>query len=127
MCIRDRSINAPGPVIAVPTPKTKKATFNIQTSVLRPNPLQKKTKLGYNSNFQFISFFNNGKIAGSTSPKIGIWGEDSGKVICSYDTEAVSYTHLDVYKRQAQHPDIVAKFRQLMEESSTPDPNRVGL
>lgn len=95
---QEESINAPGPVIAVPTPKKKKATFNIQTSVLRPNPLQKKTELGYNSNFQFISFFNNGKIAGSTSPKIGIWGEDSGKVICSYDTEGDEELLVSVFK-----------------------------
>lgn len=95
---QEESINAPGPVIAVPTTKKKKATFNIQTSVLRPNPLQKKTELGYNSNFQFISFFNNGKIAGSTSPKIGIWGEDSGKVICSYDTEGDEELLVSVFK-----------------------------
>lgn len=41
-----------------------------------------------------------------------------------YDLDADLREEHDV---AAQHPDIVAKFRQLMEESSTPDPNRVGL
>lgn len=41
-----------------------------------------------------------------------------------YDLDADLREEYDV---AAQHPDIVAKFRQLMEESSTPDPNRVGL
>ena len=41
-----------------------------------------------------------------------------------YDLDADLREEYDV---AAQHPDIVAKFRQLMEESSTPDPNRVRL
>ena len=41
-----------------------------------------------------------------------------------YDLDADLREELDV---AAQHPDIVTKFRQWMEESSTPDPNRVGL
>lgn len=67
--------------------KKKGASFSIQTSTLRPNPLQKKAELGYRSSYRFISLFSNGKIACSPSPKIGVWGEEGGKVFCSYDTE----------------------------------------
>lgn len=74
------------PTLVLTKPKMK-ATFNVLSSVLRPNPLQKKAELGYSSTYQFISLFTNGKIACSPSPKIGVWGEKSGKVFCSYDTE----------------------------------------
>lgn len=67
--------------------KKKGASFSISTSILRPNPLQKKAELGYRSSYRFISLFSNGKIACSPSPKIGVWGEEGGKVFCSYDTE----------------------------------------
>lgn len=67
--------------------KKKKVTIDIQTSALRPNPLQKKAEMGYTSSFQFVSFFSTGKISCSPSPKIGVWGENDGKVIFSYDTE----------------------------------------
>lgn len=67
--------------------KKKKVNIDIHTSVLRPNPLQKKAEMGYTSTFQFVSFFTSGKIACSPSPKIGVWGQDDGKVIFSYDTE----------------------------------------
>lgn len=71
-----------------PAPSKKKgASFSIFTSTLRPNPLQKKVELGYRNSYRFISLFNNGKIACSPSPKIGVWGEEGGKVFCSYDTE----------------------------------------
>lgn len=71
-----------------PAPAKKKgASFSVSTSLLRPNPLQKKAELGYRSSFRFISLFSNGKIACSPSPKIGVWGEEGGKVFCSYDTE----------------------------------------
>ena len=71
------------------TPVAKvKSNFKIQTSALRVNPLQKKPEMGYTNNHHFISLFNNGKIACSPSPKIGVWGENQGgKVICSYNTE----------------------------------------
>lgn len=75
------------PKVASTTTKKKKANIDIRTSILRPNPLQKKAEMGYTSTFQFVSFFSNGKIACSPSPKIGVWGENDGKVIFSYDTE----------------------------------------
>lgn len=79
------------PVVDTPLPaatsKKKGVSFSVATSLLRPNPLQKKTELGYRSSFRFISLFGNGKIACSPSPKIGVWGEEGGKVFCSYDTE----------------------------------------
>lgn len=67
--------------------KKKKVNIEIHTSVLRPNPLQKKAEMGYTSSYLFVSFFASGKIACSPSPKIGVWGEADGKVIFSYDTE----------------------------------------
>lgn len=68
--------------------KKVKSNIKIQTSVLRVNPLQKKPEMGYTNNHLFVSLFNNGKIACSPSPKIGVWGENlGGKVICSYDKE----------------------------------------
>lgn len=73
---------------ATPAPKKKKTSFNISTSCLRNNPLQKKAELGYTGSFLFVSIFANGKIACSPSPKIGVWGGDeAGKVFFSYDTE----------------------------------------
>lgn len=68
-------------------PKKVKVTFNVLTSALRPNPLQKKAELGYKSSYVFVSIFNSGKIACSPSPKIGVWGDKGGKVFFSYDTE----------------------------------------
>lgn len=71
-----------------PTPKKDKVTLNVLTSSLRTNPLQKKAELGYTSNYAFVSIFNDGKIACSPSPKIGVWGKEKiGKVFFSYDTE----------------------------------------
>ena len=73
--------------IDIPVAKVK-SNFKIQTSALRINPLQKNIEMGYTNSHHFISLFNNGKIACSPSPKIGVWGENQGgKVICSYNTE----------------------------------------
>lgn len=78
--------------------KKKKIQIDIRTSALRPNPLQKKAEMGYTSTFQFVSFFLNGKIACSPSPKIGVWGETDGKVIFSYDTEGNEELLISVFK-----------------------------
>lgn len=64
--------------------KTKAPTY--LTSVLRRNPLIKKADHGYTPGHLFVSLFANGKIAGSPSPKIGVWGDD-GKVVFSYNPE----------------------------------------
>lgn len=69
-------------------PKKAKVELNVLTSSLRPNPLQKRAELGYNSNYTFVSIFGDGKIACSPSPRIGVWGKDKvGKVFFSYDME----------------------------------------
>lgn len=78
--------------------KKKKALIDIQTSALRPNPLQKKAEMGYTSTYQFVSFYLSGKIACSPSPKIGVWGESDGKVIFSYDTEGAEDLLISVLK-----------------------------
>lgn len=72
---------------ATASAKKKKANIEVRTSILRPNPLQKKADMGYTSTYLFVSIFANGKIACSPSPKIGVWGETDGKVIFSYDAE----------------------------------------
>ncbi|MEY8485592.1 ATP-binding protein [uncultured Parabacteroides sp.] len=57
--------------------------WNIQTSVMRCNPLQKKAEQGYTPKHVFYSLFADGKIACSLSPKIGVWGREKGKVLFS--------------------------------------------
>lgn len=79
----------PTPMITGSLPSTKSGKFHyeIATSALRSNPLQKKGELGYTPKHLFVSIFNNGKIAASPSPKIGVWGEDKGKVLFSYNPD----------------------------------------
>lgn len=83
---------------AAASAKKKKALIDIQTSALRPNPLQKKAEMGYTSTYLFVSFYLSGKIACSPSPKIGVWGEGDGKVIFSYDTEGAEDLLISVLK-----------------------------
>ena len=45
-------------------------------------------------------------------------------VIC--DAEAVSYTHLDVYKRQSSDSTFVSRSRRSIRRSSGPSPNSVS-
>lgn len=89
------TVNKKQPAASV---KKKKAHIDIRTSALRSNPLQKKAEMGYTSTFQFVSFFTNGKIACSPSPKIGVWGEADGKVVFSYDTEGNEELLISVLK-----------------------------
>ena len=77
--------------------KKEKVTLNVSTSTLRPNPLQKKVELGYNSNYAFVSLFQDGKIACSLSPKIGVWGGKGGKVLFSYDQEGTEELLVSVF------------------------------
>lgn len=57
------------------------------TSATRTNPLIKKPEHGYTPGHLFVSLFANGKIASSPSPKIGVWGDDGGRVVFSYNPD----------------------------------------
>lgn len=67
--------------------KEKSKSHVCKTSGLRTNPLIKKPEQGYKPGHLFVSLFINGKIASSPSPKIGVWGDDEGKVVFSYHPE----------------------------------------
>lgn len=97
--------------------KKKKAHIDIRTSILRPNPLQKKAEMGYTNTFQFVSFFTNGKIACSPSPKIGVWGETDGKVIFSYDTEGCEELLVSVFRNGEVG---VSNLKKGFSQSNTP-------
>lgn len=64
--------------------KEKSKSPICKTSGLRTNPMIKKPEHGYKPGHLFVSLFVNGKIASSPSPKIGVWGDDEGKVVFSY-------------------------------------------
>lgn len=67
--------------------KEKAKQHGCITSITRTNPLIKKPELGYTPGHLFVSLFANGKIACSPSPKIGVWGDEGGKVLFSYNPE----------------------------------------
>lgn len=67
--------------------RAKGKAYVCMTSATRTNPLLKKPEHGYTPGHLFVSLFANGKIASSPSPKIGVWGDDGGRVVFSYNPE----------------------------------------
>lgn len=67
--------------------RAKGKAYVCMTSATRTNPLLKKPEHGYTPGHLFVSLFANGKIASSPSPKIGVWGDDGGRVVFSYNPD----------------------------------------
>lgn len=67
--------------------RAKGKAYVCTTSNTRTNPLLKKPEHGYTPGHLFVSLFANGKIAASPSPKIGVWGDDGGRVVFSYNPD----------------------------------------